>query len=283
VKRLFPALLIASAVFTFCGPEVPGRELTFLSHTASVGKPTPFYTYRIVHSYPHDREAFTQGLVFEDGYLYEGTGIRGQSSLRKVDLETGDIMKLLRLPSHLFGEGITIVDDRIIQLTWKARVGFVYDKASFDFLKVFHYPTEGWGITYSKTHLIMSDGSSTLHFLDPHTFKKVGDIHVHDANGPVERLNELEYIEGEIYANVWKTDLIAKIIPQTGEVSAWIDLEGLLGAQDPVFPLDVLNGIAYDEREKRLFVTGKLWPRLFEIELISAPYKNATPHPHPRY
>lgn len=271
MSRPLYALFISGIGLTCCVPEAVGRDLALPSLAAFAKRPNPFYTYRIVNSYPHDREAFTQGLVFEDGYLYEGTGRWGQSSLRKVDLETGIVLKTLRLPSQLFGEGITIVNDKIIQLTWKAKVGLVYDKFSFKLLDVFYYPTEGWGITYNQTHLIMSDGSSTLYFLDPHTFKEVGEIDVHDVNGPVERLNELEYVEGEIYANVWKTDHIAKIIPETGEVSAWIDLQGLLGAEDRAFPLDVLNGIAYDEHKRRLFVTGKLWPRLFEIELISAP------------
>jgi glutamine cyclotransferase len=207
-------------------------------------------------------------LVFADGVLYEGTGLRGQSSLRKVDLKTGTILEVRQLAAHFFGEGITIHGNRVIQLTWRARVGFVYDRQTFQLLDTFNYPTEGWGITYDGRSLIMSDGTSTLYLLDPQTFREVGRLEVHTRDGPVSKLNELEYVQGEIYANVWKTDRIAKISPQTGEVVGWIDLEGLLRQEDRNRRIDVLNGIAYDVKNDRLFVTGKLWPKLFEIELV---------------
>jgi glutamine cyclotransferase len=229
----------------------------------------PVYTYNVVNTYPHDRNAFTEGLVFEDGFLYEGTGHYGNSSLRKVELETGDILQIRELPAQFFGEGITICGNEIIQLTWQSHIGFVYDKDSFELLQEFNYSTEGWGITYDGTRLIMSDGTSTLHFLDPQSFVEIGQLEVFDDNGPVTRLNELEYIKGEIYANVWQTDRIAIIAPETGRVTGWIDLGGLLTAEDRSEPVDVLNGIAYDAATDRLFVTGKLWPKLFEIELIS--------------
>lgn len=225
-----------------------------------------FYGYTIINTYPHDPTAFTQGLVFEDGVLYEGTGLRGQSSLRRIELETGKILHVYELPHTYFGEGITIYKDTIIQLTWQSNTGFVYDKDTFALLQEFSYPTEGWGITYDGNTLIMSDGTSTLHFLHPETFEEISSIEVyHDA--PVTRLNELEYIDGKIYANVWLTDRIAIIDPDTGKVTGWIDLEGLL-PEECTQRADVLNGIAYDADNDRLFVTGKLWPYLFEIDLI---------------
>ena len=223
------------------------------------------YAYKVINTYPHENNAFTQGLVFEDGFLYEGTGLYGSSTLRKVELETGNILQIHELPSQFFGEGITIFENKIVQLTWQSKVGFVYDKDSFELKQEFNYKTEGWGITYDGKRLIMSDGTSTLHFLDPITFEKTGSLEVYKNNIPLTSLNELEYIKGEIYANVWKTNSIARIESQTGKVIGWIELTGLLSPEEPV---DVLNGIAYDKNNDRLFVTGKLWPKLFEIELI---------------
>jgi glutamine cyclotransferase len=238
------------------------------SYTFADSGDTRVCTYKIIRVYPHDRNAFTQGLVFENGALYEGTGTYGCSSLRKTELETGKILQLIRLPKRFFGEGITVFGNTLIQLTWKSRIGFVYDRQSFSCKGTFQYPTEGWGITHDGIRLIMSDGSSGLHFLDPLTFEETGRIEVSDDRGPVTRLNELEYIRGEIYANIWQTDDIVRIDPQTGKVLARIDLTGLLTPEDRRYPVDVLNGIAYDPDKERIFVTGKLWPKLFEIEII---------------
>ena len=265
-------LLITATVFSAEMGRHSSSESTAPTVTNStqpaISYPAPVVGYRIVNTYPHDPRAFTQGLVFADGVLYEGTGLRGQSGLRKVDLKTGNILRVRQLPAQLFGEGITIYGNRVIQLTWRARVGFVYNRETFQLLDTFTYPTEGWGITHDGRSLIMSDGTSTLYFLDPQTFQEVHRLEVHTRHGPVSRLNELEYVQGEIYANVWQTDRIAKISPETGEVIGWIDLEGLLRPEDRDRRVDVLNGIAYDVKNDRLFVTGKLWPKLFEIELI---------------
>jgi glutamine cyclotransferase len=239
-----------------------------VSPTSSSPDYISVYTYRVVSAYPHDPQAFTQGLVFDDGVLYEGTGRYGHSSLRKVNLETGVVLLIHELPAQFFGEGVTVYEDRISQLTERSNVGYVYDKESFNLLQEFNYPTEGWGITHDGAHLIMSDGTSTLHFLDPETYEEVHRVEVLDRGSPVTRLNELEYVQGIIYANVWLTDRIAMIAPSSGQVVGWIDLEGLLGEEDRTQRVDVLNGIAYDAEGDRLFVTGKWWPKLFEIELI---------------
>lgn len=226
------------------------------------------YSYEVVNEYPHDRAAFTQGLVFENGNFYEGTGRKGQSTLRRVDLETGQVLQMHELPDHLFGEGIVVFEDRIVQLTWRANIGFVYHKNSFELLKEFTYPTEGWGITHDGNRLIMSDGTSNLYFRDPHTLEETGRIKVLDEGVPVVKLNELEYINGEVWANVWQTNRIIRIDPETGTVLGRINLEGLLRPEDRTDRESVLNGIAYDTENDRLFVTGKLWPKIFEIRLI---------------
>ena len=228
----------------------------------------PVYTYKVVNTYPHDQSAFTEGLVFEDGVLYEGTGLPGYSTLRRVKLETGEILQICELPPQLFGEGLTIYGNKIIQLTWQSHIGFVYDKYSFKLLQEFNYPDEGWGITHDEKRLIMSDGTETLHFLDPETFEEIGQIEVFANDIPITRINELEYIQGEIYANIWKTERIARIDPLTGQVIGWIDLRGILSPENDSETVDVLNGIAYDTNNDRLFVTGKYWPKLFEIELM---------------
>ena len=230
--------------------------------------PTQIYTYKVINSYPHDVKAFTQGLVFEGGDLYEGTGLRGRSTLRRVELETGEILQTEELSAQFFGEGVTVYGKRIIQLTLRSNVGFVYDRDSFELLQEFNYPTQGWGIMHDGKRLIMSDGTSTLYFLDPITFLEIGRIKVIGNDGPVTGLNELEYVKGEIYANVFPTNRIARIAPLTGQVVGWVDLTGLLSWEDRSEQNSVLNGIAYDASTNRLFVTGKLWPRLFEIQLI---------------
>ena len=226
------------------------------------------YTYNVVNVYPHNKTAFTQGLVFEDSFLYEGTGLYGQSTLRRVELETGNITQLYSLPDQFFGEGITIFENKIVQLTWRSGKGFVYEKSSFDLLQEFKYPTQGWGITHNGSALIMSDGTATLYFLDPETFQTIGQIEVHDEE-PVALLNELEYIHGRVYANIWKEDKIAIIDPQTGQVMGWIDLTGINDSENQNTG-SVLNGIAYDQNGDRLFVTGKRWSKLYEIELVLA-------------
>jgi glutamine cyclotransferase len=246
----------------------PTRTPSPIPSPSPIDSDTPIYGYRIVNAFPHDPNAYTQGLVFRDGVLYEGTGLLGHSTLRKVALETGGVLQYHRLADHFFGEGITIYGDRIIQLTWQSNTGFVYDKGSFERLREFHYPTEGWGLTHDGERLIMSDGTATLHFLDPDSLREIARIDVYDNSGPVVMLNELEYINGEVYANVWLTEHIARIDPQTGRVVGWIDLSGLYEIPDTLQGIAVLNGIAYDRHSDRLFVTGKLWPRLFEIELV---------------
>jgi glutamine cyclotransferase len=224
------------------------------------------YTYMVADVYHHDTDAFTEGLVFDSGFLYESTGLYSNSTLRRVDLETGGVLQLVSLQPQYFGEGIAVVGDKIVQLTWQSHKGFVYDKASFDFMQEFQYTTEGWGLTYDGSRLIMSDGTSSLYFLDPVTFQRIGQVTVHDT-GPVTELNELEYINGTVYANIWREEKVAVINPQNGQVTAWIDLTGIqdLKNQDPK---NVLNGIAYDANGHRLFVTGKMWPHIFEINLI---------------
>jgi glutamine cyclotransferase len=228
----------------------------------------PVFGYKIINVFPHDPEAFTQGLVFHKGALYEGTGLLGKSTLRKVDPETGRILKLVQLPDQLFGEGITLWEDKVIQLTWRSGVGLVYDRESFRLLKKFKYFSEGWGLTQDGKQLIMSDGTSFLYFWDPHSFKEVKRIQVLDRGIPITLLNELEYIKGEIFANVYLTDRIVRISPETGRVTGWIDLQGLLPAKNRTGKEDVLNGIAYDARKDRILVTGKYWPKLFEIRLV---------------
>lgn len=224
----------------------------------------PVVGYEVVRTYPHDRKAFTQGLVYHRGFLYEGTGQNGASSIRKVRLETGEVLQIQKLEERYFGEGIAIDGDSLFQLTWQAGVGFVYDLATFERRRSFTYAGEGWGLTSDGSRLVMSDGTDALRFLDPATLKETGRLRVKDGARPVAQLNELEVVKGEIYANVWGSDRIARISPKTGAVVAWIDLRGLLSPADAA-GVDVLNGIAYDAAGDRLFVTGKWWPKLFEI------------------
>ena len=224
--------------------------------------------YEIVHVYPHDPSAYTQGLIYLDGALYEGTGLEGRSSLRRVQLDSGKVMQRYDLPKEYFGEGITDWGDDLYQLTWRSGTCFVYDRASFRLLRTFHYPGEGWGLTHDEKHLIMSDGTAKLRILDPASFKQLKRITVKYKGHPVENLNELEYIHGAIYANVWMSDRIAIISPKSGKVEKWLDLSGILPGHDSVNGNAVLNGIAYDGKTDRIFVTGKLWPKLFEIRIV---------------
>jgi glutaminyl-peptide cyclotransferase len=228
----------------------------------------PVARYEVVHVYPHDPQAFTQGLCFVDGLLYEGTGLNGRSSVRKVKLENGEILQLHNIGDEYFGEGIAVWRDRIFELTWRSGVGFIYDRNSLARVGTFTYPGEGWGLTTDGARLIMSDGSATLRFLDPATRRETGRVEVRDGRTPVEHLNELEFVKGEVLANVWQTDRIARIDPRTGRVLGWIDFTGLLSARDVAQGVDVLNGIAYDAAKDRLFVTGKLWPKIFEVKIL---------------
>jgi glutamine cyclotransferase len=229
----------------------------------------PIADARVVQTFPHDSGAYTQGLAIADGQLYEGTGWLGESNLRRVDMASGSVLQQVDLPRDVFGEGIAVVGNRIVQLSWRNQTGYVYDRDSFSRLGTFGYPMEGWGLTYDGTRLIFSDGSDMLRFIDPETFAEIGQVRVSAGGRPVFMLNELEYISGAIYANVWQTDRIAIIDPSTGNVCSWIDLTGLNAAPRSSRD-DVLNGIAYDADSGRVFVTGKRWPTLFEIE-VSAP------------
>ncbi|MEW5721972.1 MAG: glutaminyl-peptide cyclotransferase [Thermodesulfobacteriota bacterium] len=227
----------------------------------------PVYTYTVVNTFTHDPEASTQGLVFEQGLLYESTGGYGRSSLRCVELETGRVLRIHRLDEKYFGEGLAVWEGRLFQLTWRTNIGFIYDMADFTPRGEFRYPTEGWGLTPDGRRLIMSDGTAHLYFLDPKTLEMTGRVAVRDGRGPVANLNELEYWQGGVLANVWQTDRVAWINPETGRVRAWLDLGGLGRRLDPGREAGVLNGIALDRDTGRLFVTGKLWSHLFEIAL----------------
>lgn len=259
--------LILIGYFIFSFPGINSSAGFGGSNEKQSVSEVPTYGYRIVNSYPHDPNAFTQGLAYGDGFIYEGTGLNGRSSLRKVELETGRILRHLSLENQYFGEGITVQGDKITQLTWRSNAGFVYDKESFSLVKKFSYPGEGWGLTHDGKNLIMSDGSDELYFLDPITHKEIKKLRVTYKGRLVGRLNELEYVNNRILANIWLTDLIAMISPETGEVVGWIDLRGLSGDFGPRKSDQVLNGIAYDVEGDRLFVTGKLWPKMYEIKL----------------
>lgn len=235
---------------------------------ASSPQKTPVYGYRVVHTYPHDPAAFTQGLIYLNGLLYESTGLWGRSSVRAVALETGKVIHQQNVPQKFFAEGLTNWAGSLVQLTWQTHEGFVYNLFTFQQERTFQYDGEGWGLTQDGTHLIMSDGTPFLRIIDPKTFQEIKRIKVMDQGMPVENLNELEYIKGEVYANIWQTDRIACISASTGRVTGWIDLTGLLPPADKQAGADVLNGIAYDRAKNRLFVTGKLWPKLFEIQLM---------------
>lgn len=229
-------------------------------------------TYQVLHFYPHDFQSFTQGLVFVDGHLYESTGLNGRSSIRMVDVSSGKVLQKYDLPREYFGEGLTDWGGNLIQLTWKNHTAFVYDRFTFSVLRTFQYDGEGWGLTHDKTQLIMSDGTSYLRFLDPKSFKETRRVRVTDESGsPVDKLNELEYVHGEIYANIWQSDQIVRIAPRTGKILAWVDLSGILDKRELESSDAVLNGIAYDPTTNRLFVTGKLWPKLFQIRIVPRP------------
>jgi len=226
------------------------------------------HSYRIIEKLPHDREAYTQGFYFEKGFFYEATGLKGESSLRKVVPQTGEVINSFTIPATIFGEGITAFHDKIIQLSWQSRVGFVYDKKSFKLLHQFNYSTEGWGITTDSSALIMSDGTNYIYFLDPNTFSIIRSIEVYDNKSPVTKLNELEYIDGKIWANIYMTDKVAIIEPKTGKVDAYIDFSKLLDPKLRQPDTDVLNGIAYDNVTKHIWVTGKKWPLIYRVVIL---------------
>ncbi|HUQ87042.1 MAG TPA: glutaminyl-peptide cyclotransferase [Vicinamibacterales bacterium] len=238
--------------------------------TVAQRRPAPVQSYKVIATFPHDTSSFTQGLVFaSDGQLYESTGLEGESTLRRVDIATGQTLQRIDVPSRYFAEGLALVGDELLQLTWRHKLGFVYDRNTFKQKRTFSYNTEGWGIAYDGTSsLVMSDGSDTLSFLDPKSLAITKTLRVMDAGRPVSNLNELEWIEGEIWANIWMTDRIARISPNTGEVNAWIDLSSLYPASQRVPPADVLNGIAYDKATRRIYITGKKWPRLYQISVF---------------
>ena len=251
------------------------RAATVQAQTAGAyvpaSSPAPiFFKARAVKEYPHDPDAFTEGLVFADGFFYESTGGNGRSSLRQVEPETGRVLKKYDLPSRYFGEGLTIWNGSLIQLTWKSATGFIYNRGSFSIEREFGYSGEGWGLTNDGKNLIMSNGTAELIFLDPQTLARRNSLQVLDRGRPVRFLNELEYIKGEIYANIWQEDFIAAISPKTGQVTAWIDASDLRKRLPSGSGAEVLNGIAYDAQKGRTFVTGKLWPLLFEIELVKS-------------
>ncbi|MGO8806234.1 MAG: glutaminyl-peptide cyclotransferase [Candidatus Bathyarchaeia archaeon] len=265
---------IALSVVLIAAVILGASLLIFLNNkNNSTGSTASYYTYSILNTYPHDTNSFTEGLWYSDGFMYESSGSGNspdyQSTLRQVDLATGKIVQEYTLPIEYFGEGIAVVNDTIIQLTWQSNVGFIYNKTTFALLGNFTYPTQGWGLTYNGTNLIMSDGSDHLYFLNPTTFQRVGEIQVHDGNSSVTMLNSLDYIKGDVYANVWMTNKIAIINPDTGQVKAWIDLTGLPASVASKTNMNaVLNGIAYDPQGDKLFVTGKDWTNLYQIKLI---------------
>jgi len=235
--------------------------------TATPSEKTPTYDYEVVHVFPHDAHAFTQGLVFQEGNLLESTGEVGHSSLRRVGIDDGKVLQKIDVPPPYFAEGITLLKGKIYQLTWQHQLGFIYDALTFEKAGEFKYTGEGWGLANDGQSLILSDGTNRIRFLDPNNFEVTRTIAVLDGKTPVMEINELEYVQGEIYANIWHADRIARINPQTGAVIGWINLAGLLAPGEVQDEEAVLNGIAYDETSGRLFVTGKLWPKLFEIRL----------------
>ena len=259
---LVSRIVVVAFIMVISSRHTPG-----FAAWAQVPQGLPLYGYQIVRVYPHDPRAFTQGLQYLDGVLYEGTGQVGESSIRRVELETGKVLQKRDVPPPHFGEGITVWKNELIELTWKSNVAFVYDKKTFAPRRTFKYAGEGWGLTQDATNLYMSDGSDELRVLDPSTFVERRRIKVTLAGAPLRDLNELEWVKGEIFANVWMTDHIARIAPSSGKVAGYIDLRGLLSASERA-TTDVLNGIAYDAAHDRLFITGKWWPKLFEIKLV---------------
>jgi glutaminyl-peptide cyclotransferase len=268
---VFPLALLScssSLVLPTFVTSTPAATTPVLTTSHPSPQPVKNYTYKIIQVFSHDTAAFTEGLAFDNGYLYEGTGQYQKSSLRRVDLENGRILQNFRLPDQYWGEGITVFKDTIVQLTYQNNTGFIYDKNSFSLLRQFSYPTDGWGLTSDGSRLIMSDGTSSIYFIDPVTLAITGNMSVMENGMPVKNINELEYIHGQIYANIWPSDKIAIIDPITGQLGGWLDLAGLLQTRASSTPVDVLNGIAFNPQSEHLIVTGKWWPYLFEIQQI---------------
>lgn len=265
------SLLLVAGCSPQPGPSPAAEHVSETDdHAAPAPKPAVRQNYEIIRQVPHDRAAFTQGLFFHNGILYESTGRYGESQLRKLDPDTGDAMMIADLPPTVFGEGSALSGDKMIVLTWRSGTGFVIDPETLETLSAFSYPGEGWGLTANDRQLIQSNGSDQLLFLDPETYKITKRVRVTLNGNPLRNLNELEWIEGEIWANVWQADQIVRIDPESGHVLGVIDLTGLFPAEEREVPLDdVLNGIAYDQASKRIFVTGKHWPTLFEIRVIT--------------
>jgi glutaminyl-peptide cyclotransferase len=261
-------LIVGILLLPACGEHVATQDVPSPVAGTSVPAEPPTYTFSVVNQWPHDPGAFTEGLVYDQGTLWESTGLNGASSLRKVDLQTGQMLESRALPAEYFGEGLTLFGGKLIQLTWQTQIGFVYDPGCFCPERTFTYDGEGWGLTHDDHSLIMSDGTERIRFLDPQTFAVVNTISVFDHGQPLTNINELEYVNGEIYANIWQTDRIVRIDPTSGAILGWIDLTGLLPQADHGPTVDVLNGIAYDDATGRLFVTGKNWPELFQIALV---------------
>ncbi len=253
------------------GPHDAGRDTVPVPNGGTSQTQTPVAGFEVVNSWPHDTGAFTQGLLFHDGSLYESTGLNGRSSLRRVVLETGEVVQRVDVDPQYFAEGLALFKDKLYQLTWRSGSGFIYDLRTFKRVGQFAFYNEGWGLTSDSTYLYLSDGTNVLRVLDPVTLKPVRTIPVFDGETTVPELNELEWIRGEIWANVWQTDRIVRIDPSNGRVKGYVDLTGLLAPQDRRPGIDVLNGIAWDARTDRIWVTGKLWPRLFEIRLKQRP------------
>ncbi len=243
------------------------KEVEIPKPPQSTTQPAPTYSYKIINTWHHDPDAFIQGLQFLNGELYESTGLNGKSSLRRVELTTGKVLQKIDIPNEYFAEGMTILGDKIYQITYQTHIGFIYDLKTFKQLATWHYEGEGWGLTNDGTYIIMTSGSNKINYLDPRSLTIVKTLEVYDEGYQIENLNELEYIKGEIFANIWQTNRVARIDPVTGKVNSWIDLSGLLSPSERTEKVDVLNGIAYDEKGDRIFVTGKLWPKLFEIKL----------------
>jgi glutamine cyclotransferase len=267
-ERLAIVMIAAACLAGWITTNGRNAQPSALSTATASGNPqgVPILVAEVVESYPHDPHAFTQGLEYYDGYLYESTGRSGQSTLRRTVLETGAVLNQVNLPSEYFGEGLTIFRGKIYQLTWLSKIGFIYDVRTFRRIGEFHYESEGWGLTHDDASLILSDGSNKLQFIDPTSFKIVRTLEVYAGNVAVTNLNELEYIDGEIFANVWHSARIARIDPRSGQVLAWIDLASVV-ARSKHEPEDVLNGIAYDAKRRRLFVTGKNWAEILEIKI----------------